>query len=197
MTRSPLLIALTGLLISSSAWASDACHSFIDKEHAHIIAVLHDTQAGYAQKKAELTRIFNESVDADWLARFVAGAYWQKASDAQRGEYVKVYRDFITHNYIGTLDEDDIKSFTDLVLVEFKPLGGPNYEARARIEQKDDEPIILDLKLTEVPAGVCHVRDFSVEGVSLLAIQHDEMEMLGQSGGLPAITKTLKEHTPH
>jgi len=168
------------------------CRPFFDSMRSHALAILHDPAMRYVQKRDALSRLFDNAVDGTWVAHFVAGAAWRTATEGERRDFVAAYRAWLPLNYVGALDEDDINNMQGIDLASFT-VGGPSvFYARTRVTQKDAEPIAIDFRLEEDPPGVCHVRDFTIEGVSLLTSQREQIQTLTANGGLAAVTAQLK-----
>ena len=176
-----------------AAEAQPPCRHFFDSVHANMDAILRDNQTSFVQKRSALTALFEQAMDADWIARFVAQGYWDKASEQQRQDFVKAYKPYLSDHYIGALDEDDLNEMLSLAVVDFKPTGNSRYLARTQITLKKDDPVVFDLRLEEQPAGVCHVRDFTIEGVSQISTQRDEIQAQAGQGGLKVVTQKLRE----
>ena len=178
-------------IAATSARADETCRHFIEGARDQVTSVIHATDKSFMQKHEALISLFEKTVDINWLAQKSAGEYWQQASEQQRAAYLNIYRVYLTDYYVGTFDENDINSILDVTLTKFKQAEGNAYQARLQITQKDDEPIDAYLHLVEEPAGVCHIHDFTIEGVSVVSSQSEEIQSLGKSGGLAFITEKL------
>ena len=192
MRRIALILSLLiGLCGSSRAYAGDACVSFIDHIRTQTWGIVSDQNKDFTKKHDELAAIFESSVDINWLARNSAGQYWEKADSNKRKEYSKVYGTYLVNYYVGAFDADDLAGIKAIKLTKFKKIEDNVYRARMTIDQKDDEPIDVDLHLVDSPEGTCLIRDFTVEGVSIAASQHEEIQSIGKIGGLELITEKL------
>lgn len=187
---------IMALTLHSPAYAAergDACHGFFDSIRTRAVAVLHDRQHSFQERYSRLEALFNEAVDVPWIARFVAGPYWRTASEQEQKEFVEAYRAYLADHYMGGLNEDDFNSMKDIKVFDFTAQENNSYRVHTHIEQNDGEPISVDYLLQEEPAGTCHLRDFTLEGISLLTAQRDQVNSLAAAGGLKAVTQKLAE----
>src|SRR5579884_687105 len=96
--RKLLIVALVSTAFQVPAYAAvgdDTCHRFFDNIRSRAEAVMHDHKHSFDERYATLQSLFNEAVDAQWIARFVAGPYWHAASDKERTEFVAAYRQYL------------------------------------------------------------------------------------------------------
>lgn len=188
------LLAANIILFACGAGAAgndDTCHKFFDSLHANLDTALKNKQVGVEKTKIALKGVFEKGIDSDAIARYVAGSYWNKASEQERFSFVSAYRVYLSDHYVGGLDEEDLRQLDSLAVKEFIPNPKGGYLVRTQIMRKTDEPMVFDLKLKENPPGVCHVQDFTVEGVSQIASQREEIQGLAAQGGLASVTQKL------
>jgi len=190
-----LWIFLICLSLSGAARADEeVCRRFTESTLAHAMSIIRDTGKSFPQKHAELSGLFESSVDIDWLGQRAAGEYWRRASEQERGAYARSYRAYLTNYYVGSLNEADLATILDINLTKFKTVENNVYHARIKITQSDDDPADVDLHLVEDSAGNCHIHDFTAQGVSMLDSQSEEIGSLGKMGGLVFITDKLSAH---
>jgi phospholipid transport system substrate-binding protein len=195
--RFAALLALSTLVPYTAFAAEPVCRQFIDGMRERAVAVLHNPQMSIPEKRANLIAVFNAAVDVPATSRTAAGAYWRNASIAERSQYETIYATYLPNYYIGSMDEDGITSIENVALIKFKIREPNHYLARLEITQKNDDPGIVDVQLTEEPIGTCRITDFSAEGVGMLTSQQEEIGSLGAKGGLPFIIEKLFNVTRH
>jgi ABC-type transporter MlaC component len=190
-------IAVIGLaLYSPSALAGEStCRQFADRIQSRINDVVHNQDMSFQKKSRALSDLFEQSVDINWIARAVAGPAWKNANEQERTEYVKAYGAFLSGHYIGGLSEDNLDAMLSLSMDSFKQSGDNTYNAHVKVTQKSADPISVNLMLEESPATVCHVRDFTMEGISLLTSQREQIQDLASQGGLAYVTQRLVKAT--
>jgi len=193
---------LIGMGASFSSYAADdqvSCKRFVDTMQSRADTIFHDTAMGFSQKQSALSGLFEEGVDIAWVAQYVAGSNWNTASEKERADFVKAYRAYLSNRYIGALDEDDISGFKDFTLVDFTSSPPNAYQAHIEITQKADQPVSVDLRMELESKSGCRVHDFTLEGVSLLQNQSEQIQSLAANGGLINVTQKLMElvHRSH
>lgn len=189
------MVAIMAYTPAYAAGENGVCHQFFDTMRTSAVAILRDRQHSFDQRYAELKTLFNKAVDTEWIARFAAGPYWRAASEQERKEFMAAYRTYLADHYIGGLNEDDLNSMKEIKVLNFIDAENNTYRVHTQIEQTNDEPVVIDYMLQEEPAGNCHLRDFTLEGVSLLTAQRDQVKSLAATGGLKAVTEKLAEMT--
>ena len=188
------LLAVNVLLFACGASAvskDDTCHKFFDSVRSQVDDVLKNKNQSLDEMKTAFKGVFEKAVDSDVIARYVAGSYWDKASEQERAAFTSAYRVYLSNHYVGGLDEEDFQQLQTLTVGEFALNSSGGYLVHTQILRKTNEPMAFDLKLREKPAGICHVEDFTVEGVSQIASQREEIQGLAAQGGLSLVTQRL------
>lgn len=62
-------------------------------------------------KQQRFEKLFNESLDLDFIGQFVLGRYWKTATPEQRKAFIKVYRELNIKTWSARFDEFKGKSF--------------------------------------------------------------------------------------
>ncbi|MCS6877389.1 MAG: ABC transporter substrate-binding protein [Geminicoccaceae bacterium] len=156
-----------------------AAARFVDDLGRRVLAVLGDRSLDRAARLERLTKILDEATDLALVARLVLGRYWREASEAQRREFVDLFRRLLLKTMSDRLDS----------------YGGETYEilgARAvderdtmvftRILRPQGEPIAVDWRVRDL-GGRFVLVDVVAEGVSMVVTQRSEAaEIVGRSG---------------
>jgi phospholipid transport system substrate-binding protein len=136
---------------------------------------------GKAERANRFRDILTQSFDLPTIARFVLGRYWRIANKKQRGEYIKLFEDFIVQAYAHRFKDLSGKEFLvkqtrnltardKLVLSEvvIGP-GRPPLRVNWRVRGYNDRHRIVDVM---------------VEGISMSVTQRDEFAaVIRRSGG--------------
>jgi len=116
------------------------------------------------QVRDELKKLFNQVVNAEWMAKFAAGRYWRKFSDIQKDKYKAAYKDYISNNYVNNLGE---YKGQDSSVKQVKELKRGNYLVETTISTPNEPEIAVKYRVKKV--GDCFkINDIVVEGVSLI-----------------------------
>jgi phospholipid transport system substrate-binding protein len=160
-----LVTALSGA--SPALWAgAPEAEQLIRRTVDAVFVVLRDPEL--AKDRARRMRRLREVVDPvfDWttMAKSSLGHHWRKLSEAEQGEFVRVFRELLAQRYM-----DDIDRFrgTEQVLV----LGSTSVEDVIRVHTvlvtSSRERIPIDYSMQAQGSGLAVV-DFAIEGVSLV-----------------------------
>jgi ABC-type transporter MlaC component len=190
------LLVLTCIVFSVPAFAGDnVCRDFFNTMKGRVNGVFHDRKKGFSEKKSALAGLFKEAMDVEWVSRFSAGVYWRTASEQERSDFSKAYQDYLSDHYVGAIDDEDFEEMLDFSMIDFKATesnGYAGFKVRSQVARKVNAPIEIDFSLKEDKGG-CHVRDFTVEGISQIINQRDQIQSLAANGGLKHVTQRLRE----
>jgi phospholipid transport system substrate-binding protein len=142
------------------------------------------------EKKAKLTEIFVETMDMDWIGKFVLGQYWRTMSDADKIDYLATYRKFLITAYVPLF-----KKYNNQILLikDVKQISNEQYMVITEIDSANKQTKYkVEYRLRYV-GGKFKVIDIIGEGVSLLATQRSEFSSIINNGGYKALKKQLEE----
>lgn len=148
-------------------WASSPeAEQLIRRTIDAVFIVLRDPEL--AKDRLRRLQRLREVIDPvfDWttMAKSSLGPYWRKLSDAERAEFVRVFRELLAQRYMADIDRF---RGTEQLLVR----GSEDIEDLIRVNTvlvtNSRERIPIDYILQEQSAGLAVV-DFAIEGVSLV-----------------------------
>ena len=84
---------------------------FIKKVTSDGIEQIINSNVSQEQKDARFEKLFNSSLDLDFIGRFVLGRYWNTATPSQRKEFINVYRQMNIKTWSKRFDEFKGKNF--------------------------------------------------------------------------------------
>ncbi len=192
--------ATTKPAVQANAMQSEKAISekeFIDSMAEKVLAVLKDKKSPFEQKQATLRELFTQTVDIDWIAKFVIGPAWKTATDEQKAKYIELYRTYLTESYISKFDAEAGSSVTAINVKSVKDTASGTSTAHTEIVQSGNEPAVKVDYLLRRKDGKIKVIDINIEGVSLLNTHRQEFNALAGSGGMEGVIKKLTELTTH
>ncbi len=133
-------------------------------------------------------------VDADRMAGSVLGRdYWNKATPAQRKEFIRSFTTLVISTYSAAL-----ASF-DGDVIQFYPLrGGYNnvqsIQINSVIQRKNGQTIPINYNL-ELQGGKWMIYDFVIANISMVQSYRSQFATTLASGGLPALLQKLQQQT--
>lgn len=178
--RRKFILAAGGLfLLPRPLWSAQAAAGFVDELGRRVLAVLNDRSSDRATRLARLSAILDEATDLELVARLVLGRYWREASEAQRREFVNLYRRLVLKTMSERLDSYGGETYEVLGSVA---VDERDSMVSTRIIRPAGEPIAVDWRVRNL-GGRFVVIDIVAEGVSMVVTQRSEAaEIVGRSG---------------
>ena len=105
-------VFLTFAVFSAKAELTPSvAEEFIKKVTSDGIEQIINSNVSQEQKDARFEKLFNSSLDLDFIGRFVLGRYWNTATPSQRKEFINVYRRMNIKTWSKRFDEFKGKNF--------------------------------------------------------------------------------------
>ncbi len=144
------------------------------------------------QRNRRFQELMDEAFDVPLISRFVLGRYWRQATEAERTEYVRLFRELIVQSYA--------RRFADFNGAQFRVIGTsvPNEDGDVMVAVEglvpSKPPIKLDVRVRQ-GGSTQKVIDVAIEGISMAITQRDEFSSVIQRGGgrLEALLASLRE----
>ena len=188
------IIALIALLIlpiqafGAENTEQNEVRVFVEKVGNDIVGIANQ-KIPEAKKREKIIAIVDSVIDADWIARFVLGKNYKTATDKQRAEFLKLYRDFMINTYGPKFKNYDGRKFTVnevtqqssflVAKAEFLPRdSNVAISVDFRVKKRGDKLVILD---------------FIAEGISLIETQRSEFNSAIATQGMDEFLKNLGE----
>jgi phospholipid transport system substrate-binding protein len=179
---SPKIIAVT-----ANAGVTEGAKNFISSMGDRGINFLGNEGMSVEAKKSEFRQLLNDSFDMNTIGRFSLGSYWNKATQAEQQEYLKLFNTMIVKVYSKRFSDYKGQKFEvrssrpegkDTMVTSFIiPPDGPQVQVDWRVRNK---------------GGSYKVVDIIVEGVSMSQTQRADFASVIQRGG--GKVDTLLQH---
>ena len=184
---------LAGLLVPSipAAAAADPA-AMISTLGSRALEVL-GKGATQAQRTERFRELLREDFDVPGIARFVLGRYWNTATEEQRGEYVKLFEDYIAIAYATRLAEYTGETFK---VTGSRPDADGAIVSSQIVRPGGAAPVKVDWRLTG-RNGLYKISDVSVDGISMAVTQRSEFASVIQHNGgqVQGLITMLREKT--
>lgn len=152
---------------------------FIDSLGQRVLAVLNDRGLDRTARLERLASILDEATDLGLVARLVLGRYWREASEAQRREFVTLFRRLLLKTMADRLDTYGGETYEVLAT---QAVDDRDTMVATRIRRPGAEPIAVDWRVRDL-GGRLVLIDIVAEGVSMVVTQRSEAaEIAGRSG---------------
>jgi phospholipid transport system substrate-binding protein len=140
-------------------------------------------------KEQQLSKLFDESVNTEWIAQFVMGKYWNDASEAQKTMYLQLHKQFLLNNYIPKFKE---YSNEKVIFKNFFDEDNDEYLVETQIIKSDGTAIKVDYRVRKTSENKYQIFDVIAEGVSLITTQRSEFASILSRKGVDYLIKKLK-----
>jgi len=182
------------LLPALNAYALDGAvaENFVKKVTKQGIEEIINSDVSLEQKDERFEKLFNQYLDVEYIGKFVLGRYWKTASQTQRNEFIKVYRDFNTKTWSKRFDEFKGKHF------DFHGTSPSNSEGQVfvntTVDMDNAAPAKVVFRVKETNADL-KIVDIIIENVSLAITARNEYTAYIKKApnGLDDLIKDLKQ----
>ena len=141
--------------------------------------MLRDGRLDRAARLERLSQLLEEASDLTLVARLVLGRYWREASEAQRRDFVALFRALILKTIAERLDQYGGETYE---IVGVQPVDERDTIVSTRIARPGGTPIAVDWRV-RAEGGRLLLIDIVAEGVSMVVTQRSEVaEIAGRSG---------------
>ncbi len=178
------------LFFINNALADDSieAHDFIDNIGKTIIKIAKDKNLTSLDKRTKIIDLVDNSINPEWISRFVLGINYRTATEDQRREFTSLYRQFMINTYGPKFKDYDGEKFEVLEVIEKKNI----HLVKAEFLPKNSNiSISVDFRIKK-DNGKFLVLDFITEGISLIETQRSEFNSAISQQGMESFLKSLK-----
>ena len=189
--RQILLVALLFVTNTAVAVINDMhnVEIFVHDTSQKVISLL-QTATSDQQKSDGLTKIFVDTMDIDWMGKFVIGKYWKELSDEDKNAYLEVYRRYLISSYVPLFKKYHNQS---LNIKGVKAMDNDQYTVTTEIKgEQQKAPYSVEYRI-KFSTTTFKVRDVIAEGVSLLTTQRSDFGSILTNGGISSLKTKLEE----
>lgn len=153
---------------------------FIDRVAKRGIGFLDNPDLSDAQRKKEFSKLLRDSFDMNTIGRFALGKHWRTASEAQRKEYLKLFKNMVVEVYSERFKEYDGQV---LEVVKARPEGKADAIVTSKIlPNGGGSEVQIDWRVRHKNGGY-KIVDVVVAGVSMALTQRSDFASVIQRGG--------------
>jgi phospholipid transport system substrate-binding protein len=186
------LVAWTVVAAADNMTPTQVVSSKIDE----LQALIEQHGDEYRRDPSQFYRVVDELVapafDLDAISERVAGNAWRPATDEQRAQFRKAFKDRLIVFYGEALLERARKGQSGWKLSEIDLLDG-TATVRAKLPQNDGNVVSLGFEMRLDSQGRWLVRDMSVDGVSLVQNFRAQFAPVLRKGGLGLLVPQLEK----
>jgi phospholipid transport system substrate-binding protein len=186
-------LAAMFLIAALPAWAggpTDRMKETTDK----VIAIVSDPALKgpekAEEKKNSIRNVVDEVIDWEEMSRRSLGIHWQKRTDEEKREFVRLFSQLIEKTY-----RDKVEDYAgEKVNYMGEKLDGDYAEVESRILTSKNTEIPVNYKMTR-KQGKWWVYDIVIEGVSFVNNYRTQFNSILASSSYPGLVKQLKAKT--
>ena len=155
-----------------------------------LIVVFRDDHAkDSAPRPAAVRAALEDVVDFDEAARRALGSHWQARSDAERAEFVALFKDVMAASYLATMRSQ----FGPTLRLVAENEDGGIATVLTRMHRPQGPPSPVEYRMHR-RAGRWLIFDIRVDGISLVAAYRRQFNTIVQTSSYPALVHRLREY---
>jgi phospholipid transport system substrate-binding protein len=185
----PLALLLGGRS-TQAAVSADAAQQMIQEIGTQVLAILRDQGLDNQQKFDRLVALLDGPIDLELIARLILGRHWRSASEAQRTEYLELFRAFALDNLASRLHVYDGQDFE---IVGAQAVNERDAVVATRVTGGGRPPLKVDWRVRELDEGALVAIDVIVEGISLIVTQRSEFSAVIERQGMEGLLAELRQ----
>lgn len=162
----------------------------IEKTAESVIAVLRQDALSMDERLKKIEGIVYERFDLQTMSRLVLGRDWKRFSDAQREEYVREFKVYLSNYYGKRIDSYNQEQ---VEIVEATVLSRGDTRVRTRLVGGEVDGVVVDYRLRRSEGGEWLVIDITIEGITLVSNFRDQFAEVVKRDGPDGLIRALKE----
>ena len=193
-TRSKLLlaVALGASLVVGPAHpvpAADGPSAVVERTTSGVIAILTDAKLSTDEKRKRVEDVVLASVDFETLSKLVIARNWSKFSDAQRTEFMTLFKNHLSMTYGRNVESYKNEKVT---ITGSREESGGDTTVKTKILRGGPGDILVDYRMRQT-AGTWKIIDVIIEGVSLVSNFRSQFQDVVAGGGPERLLTLLRE----
>jgi phospholipid transport system substrate-binding protein len=185
----PVLLLLPGRSAQATV-SADAARQMIQEVGTQVLAILRDQGLDNRQKFERLVALLDGPIDLELIARLILGRHWRSASEAQRTEYLQLFRAFALDNLASRLHVYDGQDFE---IVGAQAVDERDAVVATRVTGGGRPPLKVDWRVRARDDGHLVAIDVIVEGISLIVTQRSEFSAVIERQGMDGLLAELRQ----
>jgi phospholipid transport system substrate-binding protein len=185
-------LAVPGLLLAAaSPRAVEGAADFIQDLAGRAIGILQSRDGKIEAREAQFRDLLSNGFDMPFIARFVLGKYWRKATPQERADYQALFTEFILQSYSRRMGGYSGETFT---VAGARAAGKRDVLVRTRIARPGGPAVKADWRVRP-KGGQYRIIDIMVEGVSMAVTQRSEFSAVMRRRGMQGLLQILRART--
>ena len=189
------VLMVAGLVVLAPAVAaaqgSQGAEQFVSGLTEQAIDLSRQVAANPTAHTVELTQLLDQSTDVKLVGRLVLGQQWRKIGEAQRQEYLGLFRDYVLAGLVRRLG--GTKGVERVEVTGSRLVRGKDSMVSTRIALGNGgSPANVEWRVRQENAGY-RIIDVVAEGVSLVVTNRNEFGAIVSQRGMDGLLAQLRE----
>ena len=178
------------LLISSNSNSAESnAEAFVLKLTDEAKIIFNDKSLNKDSRLKKLNDLSSKYLDLDALASYTLGDYREKATNSERENFNKLFREYFIKNISSKLNDF---ADQDLKIIDSKKINENNIIVSTKVfSKKDAQEIAVEWRIY-IKDSKLLARDLVVEGLSLARTQKEEFSSIIASKGFVGVISALE-----
>ncbi len=178
------------LLISSNSNSAESnAEAFVLKLTDEAKIIFNDKSLNKDSRLKKLNDLSSKYLDLDALASYTLGDYREKATNSERENFNKLFREYFIKNMSSKLNDF---ADQDLKIIDSKKINDNNIIVSTKVfSKKDAQEIAVEWRIY-IKDSKLLARDLVVEGLSLARTQKEEFSSIIASKGFIGVISALE-----
>lgn len=178
------------LLISSNSNSAESnAEAFVIKLTDEAKIIFNDKSLNKDSRLKKLNDLSSKYLDLDALASYTLGDYREKATNSERENFNKLFREYFIKNMSSKLNDF---ADQDLRIIDSKKINDNNIIVSTKVfSKKDAQEIAVEWRIY-IKDSKLLARDLVVEGLSLARTQKEEFSSIIASKGFVGVITALE-----
>jgi phospholipid transport system substrate-binding protein len=182
-------ISIILLVSSNSNSAESNAEAFVLKLTDEAKIIFNDKSLNKDSRLKKLNELSSKYLDLDALAGYTLGDYREKATNSERENFNKLFREYFIKNMSSKLNDF---ADQDLKIIDSKKINENNIIVSTKIfSKKDAQEIAVEWRIFTKDSKLL-ARDLVVEGLSLARTQKEEFASIIASKGFVGVISALE-----
>ena len=182
-------ISFVLLISSNSNSAENNAETFVLKLTDEAKIIFNDKSLNKDSKLKKLNDLSAKYLDLDALASYTLGDYREKATNSERENFNKLFREYFIKNMSSKLNDF---ADQDLKIIDSKKINDNNIIVSTKVfSKKDAQEIAVEWRIY-IKESKLLARDLVVEGLSLARTQKEEFASIIASKGFAGVISALE-----
>ena len=182
-------ISIILLISSNSNSAESNAEAFVLKLTDEAKIIFNDKSLNKDSRLKKLNDLSSKYLDLDALASYTLGDYREKATNSERENFNKLFREYFIKNMSSKLNDF---ADQDLKVIDSKKINENNIIVSTKIfSKKDAQEIAVEWRIFTKDSKLL-ARDLVVEGLSLARTQKEEFSSIIASKGFVGVIAALE-----